>query len=97
MKRSYPPKVHSEFDKLYSGTQTLRVRVLQYNHPMIGTSAPMLDIREWVTGRELPNKKLWTGFSPNGISLDRQAVLNLRDMLDDILEKIDEIEETQTA
>lgn len=91
-KHSHPPKVFAEYTSIHSGKQKLRVRVVQYQHPMIGVSKPLLDIREWVEGRTLPNKKLWTGFSSNGISLDTQAVYDLKNMLEEIYQKLCDIE-----
>lgn len=92
-KHSHPPKVFCEYHPIISGKQKLRVRLVQYQHPMIGTSVPLLDIREWIEGKLLPNKKLWTGFSSNGVALDKKAVGELKLMIEDIHKRMCELEE----
>jgi hypothetical protein len=81
MKR--PPKIIKVYDSLPRNPQyplqEFKLRVVKYHN-----SAALIDIREYVTS------DLFTGYSPKGISLNREQLIYLSTQLHDILENMKE-------
>lgn len=88
---STPPLVHKEFDALENKLRKLRVRVIQYRHDQIGLSEPMLDIRQFHVNKINPDGTPYTGFSPNGVSLTREDLQKLFDLIPEAIEEIEKI------
>jgi hypothetical protein len=86
-----PPIEHHEFESLGSGGTKIRVRVIQYHHPKIGTSEPMLDIREYLENKKNPDGTVYTGWSKTGISLKINDVKKLFNILPDAMDEIDKL------
>jgi len=92
-KHSNPPIVHAEFESLTNNLRTFRVRVIQYKHDQIGLSVPMLDIRQFFKDKKNEDGSTWTGWSPNGISLNRSDLEKLFEIIPDALKEIEKVTE----
>jgi hypothetical protein len=68
--RRETPAVLKSFPSLTRGQQELKIRILQYSK-----SAPILDIREFVTSEE------FSGFTKKGLALDHSQVLALEKVI----------------
>lgn len=86
MKR--PPKIIKVYDSLPRNPQyplqEFKLRVVKYSN-----STALLDIREYVTS------DLFTGYSPKGISINREQMIYLCAQMVDILENMKEPNPTQ--
>lgn len=89
-----PPKVFKEYVSILNNSQKLRVRVLQYQHPVLGKSPIVLDIREFVEGIKLTQGKQYTGYTAHGLSLTYESLVALEAILPIAMEKIKEVIET---
>lgn len=86
-----PPIVHTEYPSLGGERIEYKVRVIQYNHPMIGTSEPMLDIRQFLTNHKNPDGTVYTGFGPSGVSLTLSDIHMLEEHLESIKDTITKV------
>ena len=91
-KRStHPPIVIKDLGSIFQNEYTsLRFRVIKYQHPYIGESVPMLDIRQYFIDKPNEEGSPYTGWSSNGISLKM-------DEIKETIEFISEGEETLDA
>lgn len=78
-----PPNIIKAYDSLPRNPkyplQEFRLRVVKYHN-----STTLLDIREYITSDE------FTGYSPKGISLNREQLLYLAAQLHDIIKYMKE-------
>lgn len=88
-----PPIVHAELAELGEGETTIRVRVIQYQHPKIGVSEPMLDIREHYNNKKNPDGTYYTGWSRGGVSLKLNELEDLHSAIERAMEIIAKMED----
>lgn len=82
------PEVLSELGRLGTDKHVLVMRIVRYQHPLIGKSPPMLDIRHFIEDKKNPDGTVFTGFS-NGISLTIADLLILKDSISDIIAAVE--------
>lgn len=85
------PEVISELGRLGTDKHILLIRLVRYQHPLIGRSAPMLDIRQYYENKKNPDGTVFTGYSSNGVSLTINDLHKLYKMLPEIISESEKI------
>jgi hypothetical protein len=88
-KNVHMPVVLAEFINLGNPQSVLKLRLIRFQHPHIGKSPPMLDIRQYFTNKHNPDGSIYTGFSTNGVALSRYDLEKLHKEIPKIIEAID--------
>lgn len=83
------PEVLVDFGQLGTAQHILKVRLIRFQHPHIGKSPPMLDIRQYFVNKQNPDNTVYTGFSTNGIALSKADLVKLLEDIPDIITAID--------
>lgn len=81
------PEVLEEIGELGSDKHKLIVRIIRYQHPLIGKSKPMLDIRRFFSDKKNLDGSVYTGFG-HGVSLTEADLTTLSRGIPEILDKI---------
>lgn len=87
-KISNPPICHEEYESLGKDENKIRTRLITYQHPMIGQSPPMLDLRQWLDKKKNEDGSFYTGWSSNGVSLGLEDLIKLREICDKAIDAI---------
>lgn len=84
------PEVIEELGELGSNKHKLKIRIIRFQHPEIGKSAPMLDIRRYWVDKPNQDGTTFTGFGP-GISLKIADLHRLRADLPNFIAKLEKL------
>jgi len=86
-----PPICHKDFGEIGDNKNRIRLRVITYHHPMIGSSPPMFDLRQWLENKRNADGSIYTGWSSSGISLNENDLESLLAIIPEALELIQEL------
>lgn len=87
------PIVHKEFASLGTEKQQVRLRIVQFQHPEIGISDHMLDIRRYLKDKVIGEGKVYSGWTNVAHSLRLKDVIKLANLLEEIIPCMQELEE----
>lgn len=90
------PKVLKEVGQLGNDKHRLMLRVIRYQHPLIGESRAMLDIRRYHKDKKNDDGTLYTGFG-HGVSLGIKDLESLKANLDDVIKFIQESDTSKVS
>lgn len=88
------PQVHQEYESLGTKDKKIRCRILQFQHPEIGISPPLLDLRRFYVNKDNGDGTKYTGWSKQAVSLGIVDLKQLRDIIEKAIPQMEEIYKT---